>query len=79
VADLPIGKWLGGYDVPSLWIQNERDPHIGAGELENLLSDLGVVNMNFVALDGDTHEYDPGAVADIIHEHLPFAQEPVTQ
>jgi len=79
LAHPPVQRGLTGYDVPSLWIQNEGDPYMGAATLKNLLSEFGVVNMDFVALDGDTHEYDPSAVAEIIHEHLPFTQEPVTQ
>ncbi len=71
-----IDRWLKNYRTPSLWIQQEKDPVLPAEELKQYLDTLDLVGTDFVALDGDTHEYDPEVVATAIGQHLDASQEP---
>lgn len=65
-----VDRWLNGYRTPSMWLQNEKDPALPAEELRQYLESLGIADMDFVSLNGDTHEYEPEALAGIINQRL---------
>lgn len=69
--DVPqIDRWLEGYDTQSMWLQNARDPVLSAEALRKYLEGIGVKDMDFVSLDGDTHEYGAESLADTINQRL---------
>jgi pimeloyl-ACP methyl ester carboxylesterase len=70
-----IDEWLKGFKTPSLWIQQDQDPLMPAEELQEYLSIIGIAEVNFVSLEGNTHDYEPGAVAEIINDRLPVIQK----
>lgn len=72
----PVAEWLEGYDTPSLWLQNANDPVFPAEDLREYLSDIGLQEAEIVSLDGDSHEYEPALVSEVIKQRLELSQTP---
>lgn len=54
----PLDLYLHDYAVPTLFLQKEHDPAIGAKELALLLQEKQVLNSQLVAVPGNDHHYE---------------------
>ncbi|MBI4157758.1 hypothetical protein HY502_02830 [Candidatus Woesebacteria bacterium] len=52
-----VDKWLRGFSVPTLFIQESQDPFIEATGLKKKLKGLNVKNYQFEEVPGNTHNY----------------------
>jgi hypothetical protein len=53
----PIDKYLQGYSVPTLFMQQTADPSFGFAELQQLLAEKQVKDYKAVEVPGDNHHY----------------------
>lgn len=52
-----IDTLLSNYSLPTLFIQNKKDPMFSSDDLRQLLEKSACKNYSFTESDGDTHEY----------------------
>lgn len=57
-----VDTLLSYYSLPTLFIQNKKDPMFSSGDLNQLLEKSECKNYRFIELNGDTHEYTNYAV-----------------
>ena len=55
---LNINKWIEGYDVNTLFIQNDNDPLTSYKELRDFLIEKKIRNYALHPLKGNTHDYN---------------------
>src|SRR3989338_3310952 len=53
-----IEEWIEGYSIPSLFIQQTKDPVFSFKELKELLKNKNVKNYLLKEIEGDDHNYD---------------------
>lgn len=64
-SPFPLGRleglkesgWLEGYFIPSLFIQQEKDPVASYEEIKRILETLKVKNCQLVKIPGSSHHY----------------------
>jgi alpha/beta superfamily hydrolase len=56
--DYPIDAYLNNYQIPTLFLQKEYDPAIGANDLASLLKEKHVSHHQLVSVPGKDHHYE---------------------
>jgi len=53
-----INEWIKDYSVPTLFIQNNKDPFCSYQELNNYLKEKNVQNFTLIESQGENHDYE---------------------
>lgn len=55
--DIDVAKWVENYKIPTLFIQQDKDPYLSYDELEKFLKDRKVSNYKLSKVPGHDHDY----------------------
>lgn len=55
--EFDVDRWLGKYDIPTLFIQQTNDPAASYAELVNFLEETKLENYRLVEIPGGDHMY----------------------
>lgn len=53
-----LNEWIKDYNIPTLFIQNNKDPFCSYKELNNFLKENNVTNFKLVESEGENHDYE---------------------
>ncbi len=56
--DIPVGDWVEKFDIPTYFVQKERDPMAGAEDLRKFLNEGDVKNCRLIEIPGEDHHYE---------------------
>ena len=55
--NIDLDAWIIGYSIPTLFIQQEKDPCMPSSELKQFLIQQKVTNYSYIEIKGNDHKY----------------------